>query len=62
MKNEKTQFISHWMEGTGPYAEVTISSRVRLARNIKDIPVSLSGFRFPDAEGAGSGYKRGQRP
>ncbi|MFY9115278.1 MAG: ATP--guanido phosphotransferase, partial [Dethiobacteria bacterium] len=38
MKNEKTQFISHWMEGTGPYAEVTISSRVRLARNIKDIP------------------------
>ncbi len=38
MKNDTTDFLSHWMEGTGPYAEVTISSRVRLARNIRDIP------------------------
>ena len=38
MKNEKTQFVSHWMEGNGPYAEAAISSRVRLARNIKNTP------------------------
>lgn len=38
MKNNTTSFLSHWMEGTGPYAEVTISSRVRLARNFRDIP------------------------
>lgn len=35
---EKTLNFSHWMEGTGPYAEVALSSRVRLARNIKDLP------------------------
>ncbi len=35
---EKTFIVSHWMEGTGPYAEVAVSSRVRLARNIRDIP------------------------
>lgn len=27
-----------WMEGEGPYAPVVISSRVRLARNLADIP------------------------
>lgn len=37
MKDEERIF-SRWMEGTGPYAEVAISSRVRLARNIKDLP------------------------
>lgn len=37
--NDKVgSFLSHWMEGTGPYAEVVISSRVRLARNMKDTP------------------------
>jgi len=31
--------ISHrWMEGRGPEAEIVISSRVRLARNIRDYP------------------------
>lgn len=36
---EKQNFwFSHWMEGTGPYAEVALSSRVRLGRNLKDIP------------------------
>ena len=29
---------SKWMEGTGPEPEVVISSRVRLARNLKDLP------------------------
>lgn len=29
---------SKWTEGVGPYADIVISSRVRLARNIKDIP------------------------
>lgn len=29
---------SKWMEGTGPESDVVISSRVRLARNLKDFP------------------------
>lgn len=29
---------SKWMEGTGPESDVVISSRVRLARNLKDLP------------------------
>lgn len=29
---------SKWTEGDGPYADIVISSRVRLARNLKDIP------------------------
>jgi len=36
---EKKDFwSSHWMKGTGPYAEVALSSRVRLGRNIRDVP------------------------
>ena len=27
-----------WMEGTGPYSDIVISSRIRLARNIHDLP------------------------
>lgn len=34
------ELTSKWMEGSGPEAEIVISSRVRLARNI-------SGFPFP---------------
>lgn len=30
--------LSKWMEGTGPDSEVVLTSRVRLARNIKNIP------------------------
>ena len=37
-QNNITTFLSHWMEGTGPHAEVAISSRVRLARNVKGVP------------------------
>ena len=37
-KESNNIWFSHWMEGTGPNAEVALSSRVRLARNIKDIP------------------------
>lgn len=29
--------LSKWIEGTGPEADVVVSSRVRLARNIKDL-------------------------
>lgn len=29
---------SKWMDGTGPDGEIVLSSRVRLARNIRDIP------------------------
>ncbi|NPV91775.1 MAG: protein arginine kinase [Firmicutes bacterium] len=29
---------SKWMEGTGPFSDIVISSRVRLARNIEDLP------------------------
>ncbi len=30
--------FSKWMEGTGPEAELVISTRVRLARNVRDFP------------------------
>lgn len=30
--------ISEWMKGTGPESDVVISSRVRLARNLVDVP------------------------
>ncbi len=40
MLDNKNSYLSHWMEGTGPAAETVISSRVRLARNLKD-------FSFP---------------
>ncbi len=36
--NKEEIFKSRWMDGTGPYAEVVISSRVRLARNIQSAP------------------------
>lgn len=29
---------SKWMEGSGPHADIVISSRIRLARNLKGIP------------------------
>lgn len=40
MKEEKFQLtgLSKWMEGTGPYSDIVLSSRVRLARNLKEIP------------------------
>jgi protein arginine kinase len=37
--NELIKTSGEWMRGTGPEAEIVISSRVRLARNVK-------GFRF----------------
>ena len=37
-KEREKVIRSKWMEGTGPEAEIVISSRVRLARNIRDIP------------------------
>lgn len=48
MKNEeseleskrKAELVSKWMEGSGPEADIVISSRVRLARNLR-------GFPFP---------------
>ncbi|GAW91146.1 protein arginine kinase [Calderihabitans maritimus] len=29
---------SKWMEGSGPYADIVISSRIRLARNFEELP------------------------
>ena len=40
MVKDSDKYLSHWMEGTGPAAETVISSRVRLARNLKE-------FSFP---------------
>jgi len=31
---------SEWLRGTGPHSDIVISSRIRLARNLKDIPFS----------------------
>jgi protein arginine kinase len=30
--------LSEWMRGTGPEADVVLSSRIRLARNVRDMP------------------------
>jgi protein arginine kinase len=32
------QHSSEWLKGTGPYSDIVISSRVRLARNLNNIP------------------------
>lgn len=33
-----SQAFSRWMEGTGPHSEVVLSSRIRLARNLDNLP------------------------
>lgn len=33
--------LSHWMRGEGPDSDIVISSRIRLARNLNDIPFPL---------------------
>ncbi len=35
------QALSQWMKGEGPESEVVISSRVRIARNLRNIPFPL---------------------
>ncbi|MGI9861428.1 protein arginine kinase [Moorella naiadis] len=32
------EYTSKWMEGSGPQADIVISSRIRLARNLKGVP------------------------
>jgi len=32
------EYSSKWMEGSGPQADIVISSRIRLARNLKGVP------------------------
>ncbi len=34
--NEMVKSPGEWMRGTGPEAEIVISSRIRLARNLAD--------------------------
>ena len=36
--NHKEPYFCRWMNGTGPEADVVISSRVRIARNLRGIP------------------------
>jgi len=35
------QALSHWMKGKGPESDVVISSRVRIARNLRNLPFPL---------------------
>jgi protein arginine kinase len=37
-QERREEITSKWMEGKGPEADIVISSRVRLARNIREIP------------------------
>ncbi len=37
-QKRRSEIVSKWMEGTGPDADIVISSRVRLARNIRKMP------------------------
>jgi len=43
MLDELAKSTSQWLKGTGPESEIVISSRVRFARNIDDIPFSHWG-------------------
>jgi protein arginine kinase len=38
MAGIETNRPAKWMEGTGPYSDIVISSRIRLARNVHDLP------------------------
>ncbi len=35
---ENARHLGRWMDGTGPSSDVVLSTRVRLARNLKDVP------------------------
>lgn len=37
-EEKKEEIVSKWMEGTGPDSDIVVSSRVRLARNVKGYP------------------------
>ena len=37
-KHELAKRASKWMEGTGPQSDIVLTSRIRLARNLKSIP------------------------
>jgi protein arginine kinase len=36
--SDLTRSLGRWLDGTGPNSEIVLSTRVRLARNLKDIP------------------------
>ena len=36
--DELSQSTGEWLRGTGPQADVVVSSRIRLARNLADFP------------------------
>lgn len=38
MEEQSHQVLSKWMEGSGPASDVVLSSRVRLARNLEELP------------------------
>ena len=44
--NELIKSSGEWMRGTGPEAEIVISSRVRLARNVRGFRADLIGHRW----------------
>lgn len=33
--------VSEWMKGEGPYSDIVISSRIRIARNLRDLPFPM---------------------
>ena len=37
-KKRRAEITSKWMEGSGPDADIVISSRIRLARNVQKLP------------------------
>jgi len=36
--SENARHLGRWLDGTGPSADIVLSTRVRLARNLKDVP------------------------
>ncbi len=38
LKDIINKTLSQWMKGTGPESDIVIGSRVRLARNLSDVP------------------------
>ena len=46
--------LSDWMKGSGPDSDIVISSRIRIARNLRGLSVSDAGDQSTISGSAGS--------
>ncbi len=50
MEHFTDKALSEWMKGQGPYSEIVISSRVRIARNLRSYPFPMLADQVQSAE------------